>query len=145
MDRVQIAFDGPVLFTHELSVRVTDLNYGNHLAHDTLVSLLHEARAQFFRSHGLHEAGTGGVGILLVDLAVRYLAQSYFGQVLRIEIAAGEVRSRGCSLVYRVTETESGTEVALAKTGIVFFDYGAGKVAPMPEGFRRMLTGGSKG
>ena len=56
MARVKIEFPETTLFTHELSVRITDLNYGNHLAHDSLISLLHEARAPFFYRKG--HAGT---------------------------------------------------------------------------------------
>jgi acyl-CoA thioesterase FadM len=139
MPRVRIDFPELSLFAHEIPVRVTDLNYGNHLGHDTLVSLLHEARARFFRAHDMQERDVDGVGILLVDLAVRYQAQAFYGQVLRIEIAAGEIGSRGCELLYRVTDRESGRPVATAATGIVFFDYAEQRVAPMPERFRRVL------
>jgi len=139
MARLRIDFPGPVLFTHEIPVRITDLNYGNHLGHDALISLLHEARARFFRSLGQHEGDVDGAGILLVDLAVSYLAQVFYGQVLSVEIGAGEVGRSGCELVYRVRDRDAGTDVALARTGIVFFDYGRKRVAPIPASFRAAL------
>ena len=87
MPRIHIPFPESVLFEHRVPVRITDLNYGNHLGHDALVSILHEARARFFRAFGMSEADVDGVGIILVDLAVRYQAQVFYGQTLRIEIA----------------------------------------------------------
>ncbi len=141
MSRLKLTYEGPTLFTHEIPVRITDLNYGNHLAHDTLVSLLHEARARFFSFHDMSEKDVDGAGIILVDLAVRYQAQGFYGQVMVIEIGVVDVGSRGCTLEYRVTEKEQGTPVALARTGIVFFDYGAQKVVGMPDRFRVVLDG----
>ena len=142
MSRVRIAFPEPPIFTHEVEVRVSDLNYGNHLGHDSLVSLLHEARVRFFRHFGMEERDIDGVGILLADLAVTYRAQVFYGQTLRIDIAVGEAGARSCDLVYRVTDRDAGGLVALAKTGIVFFDYGANRMADIPPSFRRLLPAG---
>lgn len=140
--REKLVYPGPTIFTHELAVRITDLNYGNHLGHDALVSLLHEARARWFRTHDMVEAGDGKVGILLVDLAVSYRAQAFFGQTLRIELAAHPNGARGCVFHYRVTERDAGTLVAVARTGLVFFDYTAQRPARMPERFREAIGAG---
>lgn len=142
MPRVRIAFPDPPIFSAEIEVRVSDLNYGNHLGHDSLVSLLHEARVRFFRHFGMEERDMGGVGILLADLAVTYRAQVFYGQTLRIDIAIGEAGARSCDLVYRVTDRDAGEVVALAKTGIVFFDYEAKRMADIPASFRRLLPAG---
>ncbi len=142
MSRVRITFPEPPVFAHEIEVRVSDLNYGNHLGHDSLVSLLHEARVRFFRHFGMEERDIDGVGILLADLAVAYRAQVFYGQTLRIEIAIGEAGARSCDLVYRVTDRVTDGLVALAKTGIVFFDYEAKRMAQVPARFRRLLPAG---
>lgn len=142
MSRARITFPEPPLFTHELEVRVADLNYGNHLGHDSLVSLLHEARVRFFLHFGMEERSIDGVGILLVELVVIYRAQVFHGQTLRIDLAIGEAGARGCDLVYRVTDRDSGALVALARTGIVFYDYAERKLAGIPASFRRILPEG---
>ena len=36
--------DSPFISTQ--TVRIADINYGNHLGHDRLVSLLHQARVE---------------------------------------------------------------------------------------------------
>jgi acyl-CoA thioester hydrolase len=140
MARIQISFPDRALFTHEEPIRIGDINYGNHLGHDALVSILHEARARFFRAFGMEEGNVGGYGVILTDLAVSYRAQARYGQVLHIEIAAGEPGSRGCDLLYRVQDRDTGDLIALARTGILFYDYSAGRVVAMPEEFRRVLA-----
>ncbi len=142
MARLRLDYPEPTIFTHEVPVRITDLNYGQHLGHDTLVSILHEARARLFRAHDMEEGDVDGRGVILVDLAVTYRAQVFYGQVLRIEIGAGDITSRGCDLFYRVTDRDDGALVALAKTGIVFFDYDAGHIVGMPDRFRAVIENG---
>jgi len=130
------------LFTQEVPIRISDINYGNHLGHDTMVSIFHEARVAFFRAFDMEECDVDGLGILVVDLAVQYRAQAFYGQTLNVEVAAADAGSRGCDLVYRASDRESGEVVALGKTGIVFFDYGKGKVKSMPARFRAAIGAG---
>jgi len=139
MERLRIDFPERVLHTEDVPVRITDLNYGNHLGHDKLVSMLHEARVAFLRSHGMGELDIDGLGIILVDLAVSYRREAFYGQVLSIDVAAGEVGSRGAELLYRVRDRASGEVVALARTGLLFYDYSAKRVGATPERFRAAL------
>ncbi len=139
MTRVRLDYPGPTLFTAEIPIRITDINYGNHLAHDRLVSLLHEARLQFFRAFGFTEHDIEGRAILLVELAVTYHREAFYGQTLRVETAIGEAGSRSCAVLYRVTDAANGETVALARTGIVFIDPASRRVVPIPPGFRALI------
>ena len=139
MTRIRLSFPDPAVFTHRVPVRITDLNYGNHLGHDTLVSLLHDARGAYFRAHDYAENDVEGTGIILADLAVVYRAQVRYGQTLNIEIAVQAAGSRGVDFCYRVTDADTGELAAVAKTGLLFFDYDANKVTAMPGGFRNLL------
>ncbi len=142
MARVQIEFPEPTLYDMEVSVRISDINYGGHLGHDALISILHDARFRFFRAFGMNEADTDGCGLLISDLAVRYETEAFHGQRLRVEIATGDIRSRGCDLVYRVTDRESEKVVALARTGVVFLDLEKKRVARIPERLLAVIRGG---
>lgn len=138
MARVKIEFPETTLFTHELSVRITDLNYGNHLAHDRLISLLHEARAQFFIANNMREHDIEGVGIIMADIAVAYTAEAHFGQRMQIEVALADFTRKGCDMLYRMTCKESDTVVAIAKTGLVFFDYETKEPVSIPQAFLKL-------
>ena len=53
MPRVHVELPEKFLFETELTVRASDLNYGNHVGHDTILSLMQEARVQFYRALGI--------------------------------------------------------------------------------------------
>lgn len=140
MARISISYPKHSLFACSLPVRITDINYGQHLAHDKLISMLHEARAQFFLHFGMDELNIAGLGIILSDLAICYQAESFYSDILSIEMALDDPSRCGCDMVYRVSKDDGKTIVAIAKTGLVFFDYSAKKVAAMPSDFKRLLN-----
>ncbi len=139
MARIRIPLPEHFPFRTELTVRITDINYGKHLGNDSLLSLVHEGRARFFRHHGFSEMNLGGAGIVIADAAVVYRAEAFFGDRLAIEIGGQDFHRAGGDLVYRVSNGEDGREVAIAKTGVVFFDYDARKVRPAPPEFRALF------
>lgn len=143
MPRVEIDLPEAWRFTTELAVRVGDLNYGNHLGNDRVLSLAQEVRVQWLRSHGLSELDVGGAGIILADAAVIYRAEGRLGMVLRGELGVGEVRTRSVELVHRFTDTATGQEIARARTGVLCFDYAARKVVHLTPALRAALGVGA--
>ncbi len=140
MPRLEIAFPETILFATELPVRIDDINYGGHLGNDSVLSIAQEARLRLLVSHGFaSELDVAGTGLLMADAAVVYRAEGHYGMVLRVELAASEVRTRGFDLLYRITDAASGKEIALVKTGMLWFDYAARKVVRMPEAFRKIV------
>jgi acyl-CoA thioester hydrolase len=140
MARVEIELPERFLFETEIPVRIDDINYGGHLGNDAVLSIVHEARVRFLASHGWTELDVEGIGMIMVYAVVLYLAEGSRGMMLRVELAADDVRTRGCDLVYRLTDGASGREIARARTGLRFFDYSARKVVHMPEPFRRAVA-----
>ena len=134
MSRLRIELPSIFPFRTALDVRVTDLNYGNHLGNDALLGLLHEARVRFLASLGYSELSVEGLGILMADCAIVYKAQGRLGDRLQVEVGVGDFTRSGCDLFYRVLRGDA--ELARAKTGIVFYDYRAEAVRPVPAGFR---------
>jgi 4-hydroxybenzoyl-CoA thioesterase len=139
MARVTIELPEQFAFSTELDVRITDINYGNHLGNDALLGLLHEARVRFLAALGFSEFDCGGCGIIMCDAAIVYLAQARYGQTLVCDVAVQEPTRISCEIVYRMRDKVNNAEVARAKTGIVFFDYAQGKIARMPAAFREKL------
>lgn len=132
MPRIKIELPEHFAFQTELSVRVGDLNYGNHLGNDAVLTLMHEARRRFLAALGIEEIGADGIGFVIADAAVVYRAQAFFGDRLRIEVAAGECASRSCDFFYRVSHAADERTVAEAKTGAVCFDFRAQKAVAFP-------------
>ena len=132
MARVKIALPATFLFTAQLPVRITDLNYGAHLGNDALLRLLHEARVQLLAHLGTAEVDHATkLGFIMADVAVEYKAEAFYGDILAIEIGAADLNKYGFDLVYLV-KNQTGREVARAKTGMLCFDYNTRKMRLMP-------------
>ncbi|MEQ9617773.1 MAG: thioesterase family protein [Deltaproteobacteria bacterium] len=139
MARIKMEFPESFIFSTEINLRISDINYGGHLGHDSILSLTHEARVRFFYDYGFSELDVDGPGIVMSDVAVVYKSESFYGEIIIIEIAVCDFTKYGCDLVYRLKEKETEREVALAKTGIVFMNYEERKVAPVPGRFRELF------
>jgi len=55
--------------------------------------------------------------------------------MLTVDIGLGSFSSRGCDIFYRMSCKDAGNVVAIAKTGIVFFDYDVKKPVKVPQSF----------
>jgi len=126
------------IFSTSIDVRITDLNYGNHLANDSLLSIIHEARVRFLNHYGYSEKDVEGVGIMMADSVIIYKSQSYYGDSLKIEIAVEDISKKSCDFYYRITKNKDKV-VALCKTAIVFFNYQSQKPAQVPLQFLKKL------
>ena len=94
MARIEISLPNEFLFSTQLKVRVTDLNYGNHVGNDNILGLIHEARMEFYCKLGFKNelSFEGSVGQVISDAAIVYKAEAFYGDVLVCEIAAGDFR-----------------------------------------------------
>ncbi len=141
MPRLQLAALDSYPFSTLLTVRTTDLNYGGHLANDRLLALLHEARVAFLATHDWSEMDCAGASLIMSDAALVYKSECYAGDALSIEVAIAEPSRCGFRMHYRVTRTADAALVTLAETGLACFDYGARKLATLPEAVAVLCRG----
>ena len=132
MARIKIALPEKFTFTTTIAIRITDINYGGHMGNDALLSILHEARVQYLLHHGYAELDIVGKSLIMADVAIEYKGEAFRGDVLTIEMAAHDFTKYGFDIIYRVTNQEQKL-IALAKTGMLCFDYTARKVISLPQ------------
>jgi acyl-CoA thioesterase FadM len=136
MARLKLAFpEDQFFFSTLMTVRSTDINAGHHLGNDKMISMLSEARARFLFEYGVRETGDAN-GIIVSDLATCYRAEAHERDQLRFEVGVMDFNKYGGDIIFRVTRPQDQALIALAKYGFVFFDYAAGRVAPMTDEFR---------
>ncbi len=142
MARITIDLPEKVAFSTEIIVRVSDINYGGHVGNDSILTLMQEARVNYYRSMGIKdEVNIGGnVGQIITDACVVYKAEAFLGDVLRVDIYLGEFNKYGFDMYYRLVNSATGKEVARGKTGILCFDYSLRKVATIPSSFFAKLN-----
>ncbi|MBE0506022.1 MAG: acyl-CoA thioesterase [Marinospirillum sp.] len=139
MPRVSLDFPQSVVYSHVVRLRISDINYGQHLGHDTLVSLLHDARCGWLRQAQLSELSIGGdhIGWVVAELVVNYKAEAFYGDELHIELAVGEIGSKGAEIFHRVV-SQAGAVVGVAKVGVVFFDFATRQAVAVPQAFLQL-------
>lgn len=136
MGRIRIDIPEKHHFKTEMIIRVTDLNYGNHLANDKLLAYAHEARCRFLNSLGYSEFDIEGTSIIQSDAAVVYYSEGHLGDQVEILLTVTEVGSSAFDLIYDMHNKTTGKRLAVVKTAIVCYDYDAGKVNRIPEIFK---------
>ena len=142
MSRIQLDAPETYPFRTEIDVRITDINYGNHLGNDSVLSILHEARVRWLASKGFSEVDIGGCGVILADTAILFKNEVFYPATLACEVAAADVARSSFDLYYRVCRVEDGARVAEAKTGMIGFDYERKKPVRLPDRFREALLRG---
>ncbi|MCW7470876.1 acyl-CoA thioesterase [Leptospira kanakyensis] len=139
MARISIDIPEKQIYSTDLSVRISDINFAGHLAHDAILTLTHECRARFFHSHGWTEINVEGKGIVVSDVAIVYKSEAFFPDDLMMQLFVDNVSKKSLEMVYVITHKNGGKEIARAKTAIVFFDYAERKPCPIPEVFLKVL------
>ncbi len=139
MSRIKIAFPENISYTATIPVRITDLNYGNHVGNDAVLSIIHEARMQFLAHYGYTELNCGGTGLIMSDVGIEFKKEIYYGDTLSVQIATINFSSVGFDLFYRLLNKES-IVVALAKTGMICYNYELKKIAAVPAEVKEKLA-----
>ncbi|MBS9404711.1 acyl-CoA thioesterase [Halomonas sp. TRM85114] len=141
MERVRLQFpEADLVHRHPLTVRITDMNYGRHLGHDALVSLLHEARTHALRSLDLSEADLGGHASVVADLAVQFQAEARWPDALVVETALPAPRGKAIAAYHRVLREDDGRIVATARLNLLLLDSVSGRPAVVPDALSQAIT-----
>lgn len=142
MARVKLIMPGDIITVISVPVRITDINYGDHVGNDSFIAIIHEARMQWLQQHGYTELNIEGAGLILADLVVEFKNESFYGDVVEISIAVAEISKVSFELYYQLITKRNDKLIvlALAKTGMVCYDYTAKKVIAIPSKFKAVLT-----
>ena len=142
MARTRIEIEGDQVASFDIPIRISDINYGNHVGNDAFVALLQEARMQWLRQYGHTELDIEGTGLIMSDLAVECKAESWYGDVVEIKISVAAISRVSFELYYQLSAKRDNENILLAnaKTGMVCYDYNAKKVVAIPGVLKTILT-----
>src|SRR6478672_6993146 len=133
MARIRISIPESFSFSTTIPIRIADLNYGGHVGNDAILSLLHEARVQFLKHFGFTELDFAGTSLIMSDVAIEFRSEVFYGSSIKVMVTAGEFTRAGFDIFYQMMNADNNKLVAVAKTGMVCFDYATRKVTPVPE------------
>ena len=143
MARVKIDVPANHIATVTIPVRITDINYGNHVGNDAFVGIIHEARVQWLQQHHCTELNIDGIGVIMSDLAVEFKSESFYGDIIEVQLGCGETGRVNFELFYTLSAIRKNEKIILAhaKTSMVCYNYTAKKVAAIPEKLKGLLQG----
>lgn len=135
MARTKIQLPDQFGFSCNIPIRITDINYGNHVGNDTILSIIHEARMQFLQSLDYTEMNFAGVGMIMADAMIEFKSEMFYGDTVIASVTAGEISKIGFELIYKLEKgtTNQKILVAVAKTGMICYDYAKKKIVSIPE------------
>lgn len=143
MPRVKIDLPEKFLsISIKIPVRITDINYGDHVGNDSLVAIIHEARMQLLQLHGFTELDIEGVGLIMSDLFVEFKNESFYNDIIDVKIGSSNILKVSFELYYQLTALRNDKEIIIAnaKTTMVCYDYGLKKVAALPNKLIEILS-----
>src|SRR5579871_1494456 len=142
MARIKIDLPEQFSFLTEIPIRITDLNYGGHVGNDIVLSLIHEARVQFLKHAGYTELDFSGVGLIMSDVAIEFKNEIFYGDIIKASITAKEFSRVGFDIFYKLEKESSNKMIllAIAKTGMVCYNYQTKKIAAVPDEARVKLV-----
>jgi acyl-CoA thioesterase FadM len=141
MARIKIDLPAAFHFSTNIPVRITDLNYGRHVGNDAILSLIHEARMQFLAQYNYTEMQFAGVGMIMSDVGIEFKSELFYGDTVIASITATGFSKVGFDLYYLLEKEQAGKKitVAIAKTGMICYDYKQKKIAAVPEEAKQKL------
>lgn len=124
-----------------IPVRITDINYGDHVGNDSLVAIIHEARMQFLQHYGFTELNIEGIGLIMSDIIVEFKNESFYKDIIDIKMGRGDISKVSFELFYRLITIRNNEEIIIAnaKTTMVCYDYKLKKVVALPEKLKDIL------
>lgn len=146
MARIKIDLPDNFAFSTSIPIRITDINYGGHVGNDTILSLIHEARIQFLKTHGYTEMDFEGTGMIMSDVGIEFKNELFYGDVAIASVTATGFSKVSFDIYYKLEKVLRQAQdnkrvlVAIAKTGMVCYDYKNKKIVAVPEKARAKLT-----
>ncbi|MFN2457446.1 MAG: acyl-CoA thioesterase [Chitinophagaceae bacterium] len=142
MARTKLQIPEQFSFSTNIPVRITDVNYGGHVGHDTILSMIHEARVQFLHQFGYSELHFSTAGLIMRDVSIEFKNELFYGDVVTTYVTASDFSRVGFAIYYKLTNNTSDgeTTIAIAKTGMICYDYKRKKVVSVPEEAKNRLT-----
>jgi YbgC/YbaW family acyl-CoA thioester hydrolase len=135
MNRIKLTLPETFIFSTEIQIRITDLNYGGHVGNDSFLSLIQEARQQFLKIFGYAELDFEGLGLIMSDSVVEYKRELSYGDIVKISVQAADFDKLGFDLFYllEIINRSEPIIAGKAKTGMICYDYNTKKKTSIPE------------
>ena len=140
MPRIKLDLPKKFIFSTEITVRISDINYGGHLGNDAILSIVHEARLRFLKKFGYDELNVGGASLIMGDAVIVFKSEGFYGDIITINVSVDNFSNFGFDIHYQLINKVKGKDIAHVKTGMICFDYQSRKVMTVPLVFKDAIN-----
>jgi acyl-CoA thioester hydrolase len=127
--------------TIDLRVRYAETDQMGVVYHSHYLVWCEMGRTNHIRECGMsyREMEESGLALAVAEASIRYRAPARYDDLVRVETTLAEVGSRSITFDYVITNGETGTRLATARTVLIALD-GAHRVTVIPPEIREILT-----
>lgn len=118
-------------FSIPLLVRVSDLNYGNHVGYQNFLSYFQEARIAYLAQFGYSERNIEGYGMIVAEANCKYKQELFLNDSIRVGCRVKEIKSKLFVMQYRILKADLTCAEGFTKN--LCYDYQANKIVRLPE------------
>lgn len=135
MARIKIDLPSDFSFSYSMPVRITDLNYGNHVGNDTFFSYLQEARMAWLAGMGYTELQFAGTGLIMSNAMIEYKKELKYQDIITIVLQPADATKYGFDIYYKIIIQNDSADItaAIAITTMLCYDYASKKIAAFPQ------------
>ncbi|AOY59441.1 acyl-CoA thioesterase [Desulfococcus multivorans] len=119
--------------TRPITVRIGEINYGNHVGYQHYLTYFQEARIAYLAHLSFTEKDIGGYGMMVSEATCRYRRELFLGDRIEVGCRITVIKSKAFVMEYRIEKAD--TLCASGSTTNICFDFESGKVVPLPEAF----------
>lgn len=135
---------GPLLYDLTIPVRWGDMDALGHVNNIVYLQYFEQARVEWKATLGYHLDPTKEGMIVKKTSATFHKAVTWPAEV-KVKLYAGPVGRTSFTQIYELRVAGEGDELwTEGEALVVWFDYGAGKSAPIPADIRKVLEGGGR-
>jgi acyl-CoA thioesterase FadM len=122
-------------------IRISDINYGNHLGHDKLISIVHDARCSFFDSIGTSELHINDdqIGLVVHEVNFKYKSQIHFLDKIEVLSYFTEISDYSVKMNSEVKNMKQNKMSAVGYIKLVCYNFKDNKISKFPKEFVEKL------
>jgi len=131
----------PLFHDVEFRVRYAETDQMGVVYHTNYLVWCEVGRTDFIRARGMSYADMerAGVGLAVSELTARFHAAARYDDTVRVRTTLAEVRSRGITFDYLITDVASGRRLVTARTALVSID-SSGRPTALPANVRALFV-----
>ena len=124
----------------EFRVRYAETDQMGVVYHTNYLVWCEVGRTDFIRRRGMSYADIerSGIGLAVSEVSARFHAAARYDDMVRVTTTLADVRSRGITFDYLITNADTGDRLVTARTALVSIDK-SGRLVALPNEIRRLF------